>query len=597
MPPALLVLAVLAMASAAASAESLYVSDEARDLVHVVDTGTGTVVTTIAAGRRPRGLGLSPDGATLYVATSDDDRIAIVDARTGRVTGALPSGPDPERFALDRTGRRLYVANEDDALMSIVDVRDRRSVGEVAVGPEPEGVAISPDGRTAVATSESAATAHFVDAASATTLDTVLVHSRPRFALFEPDGRRVWISSETRGTVTVIDVATRGIVGVVDFEAAEPAGGVVQPVGLAMTRDGRRLFVALGRGNRVAEVEPASRRIVRYFTTGSRTWHVALGGDESRLYAANGLSGDVTVIDLVANRVGRTIPIGGKPWDVTVGPWAAPTDPRADALRPTAEPVGSAPVRSVAASVERPARVLRVCADPNNLPFSNERREGFENRIVELLARDLGLEVEYTWWAQRRGYVRNTLGAGRCDVIPGVASGLEMVRTTRPYYRSTYVFVNRADRHIAAVDSFDDARLHRLRVGVQLVGDDGANTPPSHALARRGIVANVRGFPLYGDYATPNPPTRIVEAVARGDVDVAIVWGPLAGWYATQSDVPLELRPVRPWLDAARLPMVFDVSMGVRRDDPALRRRLDDALQRNRVAVDRVLAEYGVPRP
>jgi mxaJ protein len=243
------------------------------------------------------------------------------------------------------------------------------------------------------------------------------------------------------------------------------------------------------------------------------------------------------------------------------------------------------------ACAEKP-RVLKVCADPNNLPFSNARGEGFENKLVELVAHDLHAKVEYVWWAQRRGYVRNTLTEKRCDLWPGVASQLEMLATTRPYYRSTYVFVTRAeDPHVA---SLDDPRLRTASVGVQLVGDDGANTPPGHALARRGIVGNVRGYSLYGDYARPNPPAAIVEAVAGGDVDVAVVWGPLAGYFAPRATRPLKLDPVRPWLDGPQWPMVFDISMGVRKDDTALLQDLDRILEARRPEIGRLLAAYGV---
>ena len=241
------------------------------------------------------------------------------------------------------------------------------------------------------------------------------------------------------------------------------------------------------------------------------------------------------------------------------------------------------------------SRVLRVCADPNNLPFSNRAGEGFENRLVELVAREMGARVEYTWFAQRRGFVRNTLRAGRCDVIPGVPSSVELVLATRPYYRSTYVFVTRRDAGLA-LRSFDDPRFRTLRIGVQLVGDDGANTPPAHAFARRGVVGNLVGYTVYGDYAQPDPPARIVTAVARGDVDVAVVWGPLAGWFAPRQDVPLDLVPVSPQIDPPFLPFVFDIAMGVRRDDPRLRDELDAILVRRRAAVDSLLTEYGVPR-
>ena len=158
--------------------------------------------------------------------------------------------------------------------------------------------------------------------------------------------------------------------------------------------------------------------------------------------------------------------------------------------------------------------VLRVCADPNNLPFSNEKREGFENRIAELVAREMHAELRYTWWAQRRGYIRNSLRAGLCDVFIGMPTGLDMVLTTRPYYRSTYAFVTK--RSGPRVSSFDDPQLKRLRVGVQIIGDDFANAPPGQALSNRGIIRNVRGYTVLGDYRQPNPPSRIVRAVEKG---------------------------------------------------------------------------------
>jgi mxaJ protein len=239
-------------------------------------------------------------------------------------------------------------------------------------------------------------------------------------------------------------------------------------------------------------------------------------------------------------------------------------------------------------------RVLKVCADPNNLPFSNGKGEGFENRLAEIIAHDMGASISYTWWAQRRGYVRNTLKARDCDVWPGVASGVDMLTTTRPYYRSSYVFVTRADRNLD-IASYDDPKLRTLKIGVQMIGDDSFNTPPTHALARRGIIDNVRGYMLYGDYARPNPPAAIVEAVARGDVDVAVVWGPLAGYFAARSPVPLELTPVRPWLDGPQWPMVFDISMGVRKDDIAFRQQLDRILERHRPEIEALLRRYHVP--
>jgi mxaJ protein len=202
--------------------------------------------------------------------------------------------------------------------------------------------------------------------------------------------------------------------------------------------------------------------------------------------------------------------------------------------------------------------------------------------------------VTYTWWAQRRGYVRNTLNAEACDLVPGVAAGVDMLATTKPYYRSTYVFVTRADRKLA-IASLDDPRLKRLKIGVQLVGNDQANTPPAHALAQRGVIRNVRGYMLYGDYSRPNPPAAIVDAVAKGEVDVALVWGPLAGYFARREPVRLSLSPVSPRIDHGLWPMTFAVAMGVRRGDAAFKAEIEAALDRNRPAIERILEEYGVP--
>ena len=256
--------------------------------------------------------------------------------------------------------------------------------------------------------------------------------------------------------------------------------------------------------------------------------------------------------------------------------------------------VGACAVAGAAWPARNHAREpLRVCADPNNLPFSNKRGDGFENRIATLIAKDLGTRVEYTWWAQRRGFVRNTLNAGSCDVILGVPAHYEMVRTTQPYYRSTYVFVTRRDRGLR-ITSLDDPELRKLRIGVHLIGDDYANSPAAHSLAWRGITTNVVGYTLYGDYSKPNPPARLIEAVEKNEVDVAVAWGPLAGYFAKQSRVPLELRPVTPEKDGV-MTYAFDIAMGVRRRDSTRSATLDAEIARRQPDIERILRDYGVP--
>jgi mxaJ protein len=254
--------------------------------------------------------------------------------------------------------------------------------------------------------------------------------------------------------------------------------------------------------------------------------------------------------------------------------------------------IGTACERATAAPK---ASELKVCSDPNNLPFSNQQQQGFENKIAELIARDLDEKLTYTWWAQHRGFVRNSLNAHECDLLVGVPASFERTINTVPYYRSTYVFVTRHDRHLN-IRSFDDPALKRLTIGVQLIGDDFTNTPPAHALTGRGMVRNIRGYSVYGDYRQPNPPARIIDAVAHGDVDVAVAWGPLAGYFAQKEPVALDITPVSPQIDLPFLPFVFDISMGVRRGDTALKERLNRVIERRKPDIDRILEQYGVPR-
>lgn len=239
-------------------------------------------------------------------------------------------------------------------------------------------------------------------------------------------------------------------------------------------------------------------------------------------------------------------------------------------------------------------RVLRVTSDPNNLPFSNERREGFENRIAELVARELDANLEYSWRAQRRGFFRETLKENRCDLVLGVPAHFDMALTTSPYYRSSYVFVSREDRKLN-VHSLDDPKLRDLKIGVQMIGNDGRNTPPAHALANRGIINNVVGYTVYGDYAQENPPARIIDAVVNGDVDVAIVWGPLGGYFAKRAKDPLTVTPVEPAADP-HIPFTFSIAMGVRKNDKALRDEVDAILARKHDEIEAILNDYGIPR-
>lgn len=198
----------------------------------------------------------------------------------------------------------------------------------------------------------------------------------------------------------------------------------------------------------------------------------------------------------------------------------------------------------------------------------------------------------YTWRAQRRGFLRETIKAGRCDVVAGLPVGMEGVALTRPYYRSAYVFVTRPGLPHPA--SLDDLLLRQVTVGLQLVGDDGHNTPPADALARRAISGNLRGYHLYADYSRPNPPARVIEAVASGEIDVAVAWGPMAGYFAARADPPLTVEPISPVSDDDP-PMAFDIAFGVRPDSPQLRNAIDRVLAKQHAVIAEILERYGVP--
>ncbi len=230
---------------------------------------------------------------------------------------------------------------------------------------------------------------------------------------------------------------------------------------------------------------------------------------------------------------------------------------------------------------------LRVCSDPNNMPFSNRAQQGFENRIASVIAVDLHERLTYTWWQQRRNYVKNTLLAGRCDLVIGLPEHMEHVLTTRAYYRSTYVAVTRRNRH--AVHSLTDPALAHMRIGLHVV--DAGYAPPGYMLASRGLARNLTGYSLFGPAGEVNPPARIVDAVSRGDIDVAIVWGPLGGYFARERG--LRVSPIS--TPHGPVPIAYGISAAVRPGRADLARAVQQALDRNRARIRAILDSYGVP--
>jgi quinoprotein dehydrogenase-associated probable ABC transporter substrate-binding protein len=230
--------------------------------------------------------------------------------------------------------------------------------------------------------------------------------------------------------------------------------------------------------------------------------------------------------------------------------------------------------------------MLRVCADPHNLPFSNEAGEGFENKIAELLAKDLGRQIAYTWYPQSIGFVRNTLGAHACDVVMGTVSTGELVQNTNPYYRSSYALVQRADAQTKA-DALADPQLAELRIGAV------ARTPPIDILARQGLLKNVTPYALVVDTRYDSPGRDMVQDVAAGKIDVGVLWGPIAGYWAKQASVPLEVLPLSGENVGARLD--FRIAMGLRRNEPEWKQVLNDFIAKHQAEIQAILLQYGVP--
>jgi quinoprotein dehydrogenase-associated probable ABC transporter substrate-binding protein len=235
------------------------------------------------------------------------------------------------------------------------------------------------------------------------------------------------------------------------------------------------------------------------------------------------------------------------------------------------------------------AEPLRVCADPDNLPFSHADGSGFENRIAEIAAAELARPLEYFWIPQRRGFVRKSIDERHCDVWMGVPADFERLLATAPYYRAPYVVVSTAA--VGPLRAIDDPRFARLRIGVQLVGNDMAATPPAQALARGGVVDKVRGFPLDGDVPAA---ARMVAALERGELDALLLWGPQAGWFTRLSHGLLVavVQPPRGF----DMPFEFAIAMGVQRGNTALRDALQGVIERRRDDIDAILASYAVLR-
>jgi mxaJ protein len=248
------------------------------------------------------------------------------------------------------------------------------------------------------------------------------------------------------------------------------------------------------------------------------------------------------------------------------------------------------------AHAQRPAPrepgLIRVCADPDNMPSSNDKGEGYENKIAELIAKELKSRLAYVWYPTRRGYFRIINGM-YCDMAVEAPAGLDMAGVTKPYFRSGYVFVTRQGSGLENVSSLADPRLKRLKIGVNTYTSDGENSPPAMALSRYGVVGNLTGYNTF--FSDQTRPEDIIKGVANKDVDMAIAWGPLAGYFAKQSPVPLVLKPLPPRDSLSDVPFQYNMGIAVRRKDKEFRDSLQAVLERRRPEVDSILKQYNVP--
>lgn len=247
------------------------------------------------------------------------------------------------------------------------------------------------------------------------------------------------------------------------------------------------------------------------------------------------------------------------------------------------------------ATAQEPNFELRVCSDPNNMPYSNRAEEGFENQVASIIADELGAELTYVWYAARQLLIREVFREGECDLIMGLQDGNPLATTTLAYYQSTYVFVYKEDAPFE-IDSLDDPDLANLKIGVQVPPGDGSGLPPTEALIAKGI-RNLEGFSLAGDYSRPEPSRPIIDAVAQGSVDLAVVWGPIGGYFASVEKVPLKVVPVTPQVVAVPtfLPMVVPISMAVRQGDEDFADLLDRAIIARWEEIQGVLESFNIP--
>ena len=306
------ILVALMATAAAAPPKRIFVTNEIDDTVSVIDGQTNTVVATINIGKRPRGIGIAPDGSEAYVAISADNAIAVFDPETYAVLRRFASGDDPETFAVHPNGN-IYISNEDDAKASVFNPKTGDKIAEIKVGIEPEGVAISADGSKVIVTSESTNMLHVIGIPEHTIINNILVGARPRAATFNRAGTIAYATSEISGEVKKVDIASGKIIGRMPL-----ADDKAKPKDILLNGDESKLFVAGGRANRIFVLDADTLEVHQEIPVGDRVWGLALSRDGSRLYTTDGVSNQVSVIDTAVNEVIATVPVGKFPWGVAL---------------------------------------------------------------------------------------------------------------------------------------------------------------------------------------------------------------------------------------------------------------------------------------
>jgi PQQ-dependent catabolism-associated beta-propeller protein len=306
------------VASWAAAQGTAYVSSEKDDAITLLDLKTQAVSGTIATCRRPRHLQLTPDGKQLLVACSESSQADVIDLASRKSVRRFALGDNPEAFDLSPDGKTLYVSQEDEGTLIFVDAANGKTLHTVEVGKEPEGVKVTRDGKTVYVSSEVANLVHVVDVASARLLKNIKVGKRPRRFALTPDGSQLWVTNELDASVSIIDIKDHGLAGTLRFELKGARVSDITPVGIVMSRDGKRAFVALGRANHVAFVDVATRQVTDMVLVGKRAWNLALDKSEKTLYVVNGLSDDLTIVDVDRAKALKTVKVGRVPYAVVL---------------------------------------------------------------------------------------------------------------------------------------------------------------------------------------------------------------------------------------------------------------------------------------